>query len=414
MEVLKRLSGTSEGGAFRPGLALRRLMYVAAIGSLIIIVYALRYARTDALAVLSIASVGLMAGGAALVSGGLLGFLFGVPRTREDTSPRGDDAVDQRGASGDSSSTYRPNTSLEQIADWLTKILVGVGLVQIRQMPEKLRGIAEYVARGLGPGEGSETFALAIFVHFSVCGFVFGFLWARIYFPRWFREADQIQMLEEKVTELEKRQRADARALALADTQLNRNPDDPAVTDDEIANAIKEASKPVRIQIFRQAETASRNTSANDFNLKLEGAISIFQGLIKSESDQQYHRNYSELAHALLRKKPRDWQRAENAFSKAIEIRDKMEVKGWKSYEFYRARCRMGMDADYNNRRPSSDAVKAAIVKDLSVPAKDTEKWKRWSDPANSEAAKAIQDWRSLNQVTDAVLAGSAIPKGNP
>ena len=415
MQILNRVLGPTEAenqdavpqGTFHPGSALRRLMYVAAIGSLIILIYALRYARTDVLDILSIASVGLMAGGAALLSGGLVGFLFGVPRTRDETSPRQNDPIDQRAASRDSSTTYRPNTSLEQIADWLTKILVGVGLVQIQSMPDKLRGLARYVAPGLGAGAGSETFALAIFVYFSVCGFVFGFLWARIYLPRWFREADQIKILKEKVSELEKRQTTDAKALALIETQLNRNPDDPAATDDEIAQTITMASKPVKIQIFRQAEKTSGNTNADDFDVKIEGVISIFQGLIKSDSTQRYHRNHSELAHALLRKRPREWERAEKAFSKAIEIRDKMEVKGWRSYEFHRARCRIGMDTDFNNRRRSSDAVKAAIVKDLRVAYKDRAKWARRSDPNSSEAALAVHEWRTLNQVTDAVLAGS-------
>src|SRR6266508_6277591 len=85
---------------------------VAGLGA--ILVYA--WGDWDILAVAA-----LVAGGA-FVAGGLLGFLFGIPRSL--AGPEG--SVDGAAAGG----AYRPNTNLEQISDWLTKILVGVGLVQ--------------------------------------------------------------------------------------------------------------------------------------------------------------------------------------------------------------------------------------------------------------------------------------------
>jgi len=391
-------------GIFHPGLALRRLMYVAVIGSLLILTYAFRYGREG---FFEIFSVGLMAAGAALLAGGLLGFLFGIPHTRDEgTALRRNESDEQRESSRDSSTTYRPNTSLEQIADWLTKILVGVGLVQIGVIPGKLVGLANYVAKGLGTGGGSETFALAILIYFSVCGFVFGFLWARIYLPRWFRDADEIQILEDKVTQLEKRQAADARALAYMDKQLNRGPDDPPPNLAAVAEAIRSASKPVKIQIFRQAEKTSANTKADDYDLKIEGVISILNGLIKSDPKERYHRNYSELAHALRRKKPQDWEQAENALTKAIEIRDKRGVGGWRSYEFQRARCRIARDENFKNNRRSNSEVAESILSDLRSAAKDTEKWERWSDPTGTESGAVIKRWRDLNDIKEDALRG--------
>jgi len=384
-------------GKFHPGLALRRLMYVAAIGSLLIAIYAFRYGREGFFEVFS---VGLMAGGAALLAGGLLGFLFGIPHTRDEgASTRRNESDEQRESQRDSSTTYRPNTSLEQIADWLTKILVGVGLVQIGVIPGKLVGLANYVARGLGGGSGSDTFALAILIYFSVCGFVFGFLWARLYLPRWFRDADYIEILEQKVSELEKRQAADAKALAIVDKVLNRGPDDPPVNEAEVASAIAPASKSVKVQIFRQAEKSSKNTQVDDFDVKLEGVISILNGLIKSDAKDQYHRNHSELAYAFGRKKPPDWEQAENAFTKAIEIRNRLGVKGWKSYEFQRARCRIEKDQDFINNRASAMGVRDAVLSDLKAAYSDTEKWKRRSDASSNDAARNIETWRGLNQL---------------
>jgi hypothetical protein len=55
---------------------------------------------------------------ASAATGYLLGFLFGISRSL------------QGGDSSESNSQSFPgNTNLEQISDWLTKILVGVGLV---------------------------------------------------------------------------------------------------------------------------------------------------------------------------------------------------------------------------------------------------------------------------------------------
>ena len=71
-------------------------------------------------AVLSALGVGLGVAAAATAVGAFLGFLFGIPRTLQgNTTPGPDEIAD-----------YRPNTNLEQISDWLTKILVGVGLVK--------------------------------------------------------------------------------------------------------------------------------------------------------------------------------------------------------------------------------------------------------------------------------------------
>jgi len=45
---------------------------------------------------------------------------------------------------------YQPSTSLEQISDWLTKIIVGLALVDIAKIPGKLDALASYIASGIG------------------------------------------------------------------------------------------------------------------------------------------------------------------------------------------------------------------------------------------------------------------------
>lgn len=83
----------------------------------------------------------------------------------------------------------RVNTNLEQISDWLTKILVGVGLIQIKEIKNAVSGAAVYIAQGIG--EQHRTFAAALVVYFSVIGFLNGYLLTRLWLAGAFSRADR-------------------------------------------------------------------------------------------------------------------------------------------------------------------------------------------------------------------------------
>ncbi len=119
-----------------------------------------------------------MFGAAAAAAGALLGLLFGVPRTRSSgpTTPSGTE-------------TQMPitrippieaNTNLEQISDWLTKIIVGVTLTQLPTIKRGATGLFNGMAPALGGGPGAAAFAGAVVVYFSVLGFFAGWLYARL------------------------------------------------------------------------------------------------------------------------------------------------------------------------------------------------------------------------------------------
>lgn len=72
------------------------------------------------------------------------------------------------------------NTNLEQISDWLTKILVGVGLVQLGSIVDSLGDLADYIAEALGGGPAGAPFALALVMYFTVAGFLVAYLWTRL------------------------------------------------------------------------------------------------------------------------------------------------------------------------------------------------------------------------------------------
>jgi hypothetical protein len=122
-------------------------------------------------------SLALLLGLAALLAGGLIGFLFGVPRKLQEARP-----ANELG--------YAGNTNLEQISDWLTKILVGVGLTQILQIPGQLQRLTGFLAPGLGNQSSSQVFALSLLGYFSVGGFLIGYLSTRLLLARAFVQAD--------------------------------------------------------------------------------------------------------------------------------------------------------------------------------------------------------------------------------
>ncbi|MBV6701427.1 hypothetical protein KV557_30675 [Kitasatospora aureofaciens] len=120
---------------------------------------------------------GLVVAGASTVVGGALGFLFGVPRVRSGSAePQG---------------SYAPNTNLEQVSDWLTKVLLGVGLTQLGSLGERLHQLGTALAPALGGEDAAVPFAAALVLYFLVFGFLAGWLVTRLALPQVLTDADQ-------------------------------------------------------------------------------------------------------------------------------------------------------------------------------------------------------------------------------
>ena len=171
-------------GAYRR--ASRIVAVALAIGLASIVVFGLQAQSPPAFA--SVVSVGAIAAGAAFAVGGIVGFIFGVPRSLQEQPSSIE--VDERELTAGTGTTAAPaarlgfagNTSLEQISDWLTKILVGVGLTQLANMPAGLAAVGDFLGPGLGGFEGSSTFGSVAVVYFGIGGFFVTYLWTRLYF----------------------------------------------------------------------------------------------------------------------------------------------------------------------------------------------------------------------------------------
>jgi hypothetical protein len=131
-----------------------------------------------ALLFLRISVAGYLWALACLAAGSLLGIVFGIPRSAsqirfirpEDDRPE-----------------FQANTNMEQISDWLTKILVGAGLVDLKELPGAINSAAQYIAPSLATGTGASAAALtpiaaSLVIYFSVEGFICGYIFTRVYF----------------------------------------------------------------------------------------------------------------------------------------------------------------------------------------------------------------------------------------
>jgi CheY-like chemotaxis protein len=126
--------------------------------------------------------------------GVLLGFLFGIPKVFQGVGEATiTEPTNGNKPAEDRSVSYRMqvNTNLEQISDWLTKIIVGVGLVELKQIPGSLLRLAAFIQPGLGAGEEARVMALAIILYASLVGFFLGYLVTRTYIAGIFRRADE-------------------------------------------------------------------------------------------------------------------------------------------------------------------------------------------------------------------------------
>lgn len=337
-------------------LALRAITFLMAGGLIAIILFSTPAQKF--LSFISTSSVGILVAGASALVGGLLGFLFGIPRTLQN-EPNTERSM----------TSYRANTNLEQISDWLTKILVGVGLTQLSIIPGKLKSLSAFVAQGLGGTPKPSVLATAIIVFYGVCGFLFGYLWTRIYLATALKEADinalayQVEQTGKKLSELEVQATKDATALSLTQRHLNPHPDLKEVEIDKLMEAIIGASPSVKTTIFYKAWDV-RTNNWRDNKPIMERTIPIFRALKKSDVNKEYHMNHGQLGFALKDKRDPNWAEAEAELTEAIGIRGRWEEKGWLFYEFNRAICRIMLESTAADSK-SREALREGILADL-------------------------------------------------
>ena len=137
---------------------------------------------------ISFFSLGALIAGSALAVGCLTGFVFAIPKSITHS-----DVNMVKTGKG-----YISNDNLVQVSDWLTKIIVGVGLTQLTHIPDFMQSVGEYIGKSIGCSETGEIAADGIIVYFSICGFLLAYLWTRLYFARMLEDFDDQQDETEK------------------------------------------------------------------------------------------------------------------------------------------------------------------------------------------------------------------------
>jgi len=131
-------------------------------------------------ATLRVFALSIAALAAAAAAGALSGFLFGIPRLLQRLAP-GNPAETRPEVTGPAFADLRNggnrsvvgNSNLEDISDWLTKIIVGLALVHLETIITKLFALVDFLAKG----SGTETSAFQPFLFcLLLAGFVLSFL----------------------------------------------------------------------------------------------------------------------------------------------------------------------------------------------------------------------------------------------
>ena len=121
----------------------------------------------------TLASVGF----ASFAMGGFLGFLFGIPKSNTaEESPDADQIKPTR--------EWRPylnNTNLEEMSDWLTKIIVGAGLVGLKDLATYFKSTMGSTASKLDGAPFATLIVTADFIGFAILGFFTIYLLTRLF-----------------------------------------------------------------------------------------------------------------------------------------------------------------------------------------------------------------------------------------
>jgi hypothetical protein len=215
-----------EPGTFRVWIA---LVAPATFGA---VVYAAAQHSWSILAMSALVSACAFSGGA------LLGFLFGIPQY---FARLGGSSADPAKAS------YQPNTNLTQVSDWLTKIIIGVGLVQFSQLAKSIGKLGASLSSSFGGEPMGKPYGIAVVVGYFLIGFLISYLYTRLRLQWAFAQADR-GAFEELIDD---RNKADEEALSLTDQQLDSSSEGPPPK--ELAEALAQASPVAQDQALNKA-----------------------------------------------------------------------------------------------------------------------------------------------------------------
>lgn len=333
-----RRSDSPEVATYRQ--TLDRLLFFAAAGIAAILFNSIRYEHWVEGLVARAAGFGVLVAGAAFIVGVLIGFLFGFPSLSDS----------QGKPNNPPPKSLLYDTNLEQISEWLTKVILGASLVELSKLPPLVSALSRYIAAAVEPHNlhvaayaptpqaisaahaahlayiaTSAPVATAILGYFWCCGVLYGYIYTKY-----------------EVVATAQGRGNDPAALAAVDQWLSdpKGPGDDK-TRARMMDLIRNASMSCKVRIFLKTEKY-RKAGTEDANGR---AVPVFQALVEADAQEIFHRNRSQYALALMGRKKdpanptEDWHHALDLLDDAIRIRDRSEDPGWREYEPWRAEC---------------------------------------------------------------------------
>ncbi|MFC4818494.1 pYEATS domain-containing protein [Flavobacterium sp. GCM10023249] len=140
----------------------------------------------------------LMVAVASFSGGGAIGFLFGIPKS-EKVIAKSDNGTTT------AVKNYSDNTNLEEISDWITKIIVGISFIKFRTVMSWLSESAQSMADSLNPGSDFNfyVFSYALIVFYFLTGSGLLYLWCRTSLSDILEMSKRNKELRDKNEELE-------------------------------------------------------------------------------------------------------------------------------------------------------------------------------------------------------------------
>lgn len=141
----------------------------------------------------------LTVAGASLAGGAAIGFLFGFPRAEKYRFNKASDAEHKLTAN-----SYSDNTNLEEVSDWLTKIIVGLTLIKLNTIIAWLNQSAHAIAGVYACNSPHSQYAFYVFgyciiIIYFLTGAGLFYVWARTNLSIIFTRSREEQLQEANV-----------------------------------------------------------------------------------------------------------------------------------------------------------------------------------------------------------------------
>ncbi|WP_348825108.1 pYEATS domain-containing protein [Flavobacterium aestuarii] len=224
--------------------------------------------------------IGIILAIAAFISFFFLGTLFGMPKRNNEKE-----------------SDYSLNNSLVEISDWLTKIIVGLGLVNLKEIPGFLISLGEYVrASSRYDGQLLNIYSIGIVIYFGFLGLYIGYNYMRLVLSNKYKYADdnlirkELEMANEKIHEIkEEIQQKDKKiiqtqSLVQEKEQLTKSlmtkVNEPSMSSTDFETAVQ--------KIITSDEAKGKENIKSDINKMIDEAkLKLHKGLILNPEDPQ-------------------------------------------------------------------------------------------------------------------------------